>query len=94
MHMPLTKAEAMTITLRNIPPEVMRKLQERAKAEGVSLAKTVLKTLAESLGAQSTKHPVLHHDMDHLAGTWSRKEAEAFEKALREQRKIDPDLWR
>ena len=34
------------------------------------------------------------HDLDHLAGTWSRKEAAAFESALREQRKIDPELWR
>lgn len=84
----------MTITLRNIPTDLLRKLQERAKAEGASLAKTVLKALGESLGARPGKQPVIHHDLDHLAGTWSRKEAAAFEKALREQRKIDPELWR
>jgi len=84
----------MTITLRSIPPELLRKLQERAKAEGTSLAKTVIKALAESFGTRSIKSPVLHHDLDHLAGTWSRKEAAAFESALREQRKIDPELWR
>ncbi len=84
----------MTITLRNIPPELARKLQERAKAEGASLAKTVLRTLEESTGVRKGKQPIRHHDLDSLAGTWSRKEAAAFESALRDQRKIDPELWR
>jgi predicted nucleic acid-binding protein len=83
----------MTITLRDIPPEVLRKLQARAKSAGVSLAKTVLKTLAESPGTRSGKQPVLHHDLDHFDGTWSKKEAATFEKALRAQRQIDPGPW-
>ena len=84
----------MTITLRNIPPDLLRKLEERAKAEGASLAQTVLKALGEGLGARPGKQPVRHHDLDHLAGTWSRKEAAAFDKALKEQRQIDAELWR
>jgi len=36
----------------------------------------------------------LHHDLDHLAGTWSDEEAAEFDAALAEQRKIDPELWR
>lgn len=35
----------------------------------------------------------LHHDLDHLAGTWSDEEAAEFDAALAEQRKIDPELW-
>ncbi|MEW6325161.1 MAG: hypothetical protein AB1515_07215 [Nitrospirota bacterium] len=31
-----------------------------------------------------------HHDLDALAGTWTRDEATVFEKLLAEQRKIDP----
>ena len=34
-----------------------------------------------------------HHDLDHLAGTWSPEEAREFEAALTEQRQIDPELW-
>lgn len=34
----------------------------------------------------------LHHDLDHLAGTWSDEEAAEFDAALAEQRKIDPEL--
>jgi hypothetical protein len=36
----------------------------------------------------------LHHDLDHLAGTWSDEEAAAFDAALLEQRRVDPELWR
>jgi nitric oxide reductase large subunit len=35
----------------------------------------------------------LHYDLDHLAGTWSEEEAAAFDTALAEQRRIDPELW-
>lgn len=34
-----------------------------------------------------------HHDLDHLAGTWSEEAAAEFDAALAEQRKIDPELW-
>jgi hypothetical protein len=34
----------------------------------------------------------LHGDLDHLAGTWSAEEGAAFEAALAEQRRVDPEL--
>jgi hypothetical protein len=34
----------------------------------------------------------LHHDLDHLAGTWSDEEAAEFDAALAEQRKIEPEF--
>jgi hypothetical protein len=40
------------------------------------------------------KEKVRYHDLDHLAGTWSKEEAEAFEKLIAEQRTIDPELWK
>jgi hypothetical protein len=36
----------------------------------------------------------LHYDLDHLAGTWSEEEAEAFDAALAEQRRVDPEIWK
>ena len=35
----------------------------------------------------------LHHDLDHLAVTWTDEEAAAFDAALAEQRRVDPELW-
>jgi len=37
--------------------------------------------------------PVLYHDLDHLAGFWTKEEAAEFDKALDAQRKIDERLW-
>jgi len=35
----------------------------------------------------------LYNDLDALAGSWSKREAAAFDRALAEQRAIDRDLW-
>jgi len=65
------------ITLRNLPPEVVR---HRAVGRiGVGKAKK--------------KAPIRYHDLDHLAGTWTKEEAAAFDKLIAEQRTIDPELW-
>ena len=82
-----------TITLRRIPRDLARIIEERARARGLSLAKTVLELCAEGLGMRRTAQPVVHHDLDALAGTWTREEGEAFEASLKAQRKIDPELW-
>jgi hypothetical protein len=36
--------------------------------------------------------PLRHHDLDDLAGTWVHDAA--FDKALRDMDRIDPELWR
>jgi len=55
--------------------------------------KTVIRLLEESLGGKPKPARSLHHDLDHLAGAWSRRQADAFDRALRRQRQIDPDIW-
>jgi hypothetical protein len=82
-----------TITLRNIPPELARKLEQKARARRVSLSKAVIELLEEGTGLRRGEPRVLHHDLDSLAGTWTKEEARAFERSLRDQRKIDPELW-
>lgn len=76
------------ITLRNLPEQVARIIQQRAAAEGISLNRAVIKVLEERLRSEP-----LHHDLDDLAGSWSDAEARAFDQALSEQRAIDPELW-
>jgi|SRR3954469_4524528 len=82
------------ITLRNIPSKLQEVIRQRAGREGLSLNKTVLRMLEEASGQRTNTGRKLHHDLDHLAGTWSDQEAAAFEAALVEQRRIDPELWR
>lgn len=82
------------ITLRNIPPEVAAGIELRSKQTGLSLNKTVIRLLEESLGTreESAQTP-RHDDLDELIGVWSAAEAEEFDDALAKQREIDPEMW-
>jgi hypothetical protein len=83
------------ITIRNIPPEVSRAIRRKAETERTSVNKAVVGLLEERLGAGGRKRSkIREHDLDFLAGSWTRQETGAFDKALAEQRVIDPDLWK
>ena len=83
------------ITLRNLPPDVARTVQQRAKQKKTSVNKAVIELLEESAGAKTKKKaPIRYHDLDHLVGTWTKEEADAFDKIVRSFRTIDPDLWK
>jgi plasmid stability protein len=83
------------ITVRNLPPTVARTIRERASREGTSTNKAIISLLEEATGRKRPRSAApVHHELDALAGAWSREEAAEFERALREQRTIDPDLWK
>ncbi len=82
------------MTLRNLPPELVREIQRRARKNRSSLARAAIDLLLEGAGRKPRPGPLLFHDLDPLAGSWSDEEARAFEEALREQRAVDPELWR
>ena len=79
------------ITLRNLPPELVRKIRQTARDQRTSANKAVLRLLEEKTGA--AKGQAVHHDLDGLAGTWSASEANAFDRALARQRAIDEGMW-
>lgn len=84
------------ITIRSIPDEVKRTVRKEAEKKGVSLNKAVISLLERAVGtgAPEKKKRALYHDLDHLAGLWSREEAASFDKALKAQRKVDAELWK
>ena len=82
------------ITVRNIPPGVAKVVKEKARKEGLSLNRAVVSLLEEAAGITKPATPVVHHDLDHLAGTWSQAEYDEFIESLREHRQIDPEMWK
>jgi len=82
------------ITVRNLPPAVAKAVRERARKEKLSLNKAIVRLLEEATGAGTGKKRVVHHDLDKFFGTWTKEEADAFDEALREQRQIDPEMWK
>jgi hypothetical protein len=85
------QARSRAITIRKLPPEVERAILERARTERISINRAVVGMLEERVGVRETKKR--YADLDELAGAWTREEAEEFDRALREQRRPDPELW-
>lgn len=84
------------ITLRSVPPRVAKAIRREAARKGQSINKTVI-SLLEGRTTVKEKKPgrkIHHRELDILAGSWSKKEAAEFDKALAAQRTIDPDLWK
>ena len=80
----------MQYTLRNIPPEVDRRLRERARAQRKSLNEAALKALAEALGVSG--RATRRRDLSGIAGTW-RADPDV-ERALSDQHRVDRKLWK
>jgi hypothetical protein len=76
-------------TLRQVPAAVDAALREKARREGKSINEATIETLAEGLAA---KGEIVHHDLDFLIGSWV--EDKEFDKALKDQDRIDPEMWR
>jgi hypothetical protein len=83
------------ITLRNLPPELTGVIRRRAQKSGASINKTVIAVLEESLLRKTAKpRRRKYRDLSAFAGSWSRARAAEFDRALSEQRRIDPELWK
>jgi hypothetical protein len=83
------------VTLRNLPPELARIIRRKASEKRTSINRAVIGLLEEGVGIQPKRGVKPHyHDLDALAGAWSKEAGAAFEKALRRQRGIDPELWK
>lgn len=80
--------------LRGIPGEVMLMLKQEAKKQRISINSALLDLIQKSLGYcfQSKTHA--YHELDKLAGTWSKADAKAFAEDTKFFEKIDKELWK
>jgi hypothetical protein len=84
------------ITLRNLPPEIEKAVRKEADRRRTSINKAVI-TLLEGKAQGRKKRQARakeYDDLDALAGSWTKKDAAEFDKALTAQRLIDPELWK
>ncbi len=78
----------MTISLRNLPTDVEKAIQDTSAQEGISLNKATIRLLEASL-----RSPAKNTDFDEFFGAWSVAEADQFDTALSQMRKVDPMDW-
>ncbi len=77
-------------TIRNVPESVDRRLREEARRQGKSLNQIAVDVLRRGLGL--SEEVPRYDDLDDLAGTWVADPA--VDRALEEQDRIEPELWK
>jgi len=79
------------LTVRNLPNEVARALSEEKRRRGLSLNRTVIELLGQSLGVAKSRRS---NGLEKLAGSWSEADLAEFEAAVADTRTIDEEMWR
>lgn len=76
------------LTIRRIDSQLHHNLKAEAERRGLSINRHVLSILRGALsnGNGSQRAPVQYHDLDYLAGTWTKSDFEEFERQLAAQR--------
>ena len=84
------------VTLRGIPLDIEKMIKREAGRKGLSLNKAFISLLEKTTGTKqkAQKRKSLHHDLDHLCGVWTKREAKEFTKNVESQRTIDEGLWK
>ena len=78
---------AKQLTVRGVPDEVTRRLEELSKAKGKSVNATVLEVLEHAFDLDERRRRLARYT------TWSPAQRDEFEGTLATQRVIDVDLW-
>lgn len=76
------------LTIRNVEPDLARRLRAISEERGESLNTTVLRVLRGAVGPDARRERLLRY------ATWTEEDAKEFEAGLRAQRVVDPRDWR
>jgi len=95
MHRRVHHRPLKAVTLRQLSPELSDVLRRRASETGRSMNKTIQLVLEETLLPLESPPPRrVYRDLDWMFGSWTKEEADEFDRNLAEQRKIDPEMWK
>ena len=83
-----------SLSLRISDDELARRLEQESRRTGTSINALINQALRSFLGLPARGAARLHHDLDHLAGTWSAADARRFGAATAAFEQVDEELWR
>ena len=81
-----------SITIHGMDETLAKHLQKKAYDQGQSLNITIKQLLRKSLGLDESKKTDSHR-FDEFVGTWSKEEANEFEKAIADLEQVDKEEW-
>ena len=84
-----------TLSIRGLDDKTAKILKDYARRGGKSVNLQVVELIRKGLGlaAPAAGGPA-HTDLDHLAGTWSAREAREFAQRTQAFETVDEELWR
>jgi plasmid stability protein len=77
------------ITIRDMDPEVEKKVRQIAKGSGKSINQVIKEIIHKEF--KSSESPA--SSLKELAGGWTREEAAEFELSIKSCEHIDEDMW-
>jgi plasmid stability protein len=84
-----------TMSIRGLDEKTLGSLKRRAEREGSSVNSLVVRLLQQENGTQKKPAALQEFDdLDTLAGTWTRRQARAFERDTAAFSEVDPALWK
>ena len=83
------------ITIRDIDPDVAKKLKATASEQNKSMNQLVLEFIKKNLGLEKEKiYDREYNDLDGLFGSWDDKEFNSIQNKINQERQIDQDIWK
>lgn len=82
-----------SMTIHGIDDQLAKLIKARAKAEGLSVNKTLKKLLEISLGVKPQPEKKNLKDFKEFSGVWDEEDLSEFEENTSSSRTIDPEDW-
>jgi hypothetical protein len=84
------------LTIRGLDAPLEQRVRALAREQRISLNRAVLHLLRRGAGlAPPSREPrVVGGALDHLIGTWSKAQREAFDRAVAVFEQVDDEAWR
>ena len=86
------RKSARHLTVRGLPDDVARALDDERRRRGDSVNATVIDLLRKALGLSERKART--NGLEKLAGGWSAADLAEFEAATAVFEQVDEDLWK
>jgi plasmid stability protein len=82
-----------SITIHKLDQDLARELEERARREGISMNRLAKRLLRGALGLDKQPQPEHRKDFVDLFGTWSDRDAAAFDQSIEQLERVEPQEW-
>ncbi|MGD0092954.1 MAG: hypothetical protein ABSE73_23830 [Planctomycetota bacterium] len=79
------------LVIREVDPGIVAELKKHAAQAGKDLNTYVKGALAAA--AKKRRRKVVFHDLDHLAGTWTRQQHKDFTATVARLGRVDKEMW-